>query len=239
MRRWGVLLLTLSFLCLFTGGAFVGFERIALDPAVYDRIQARLDIYDYVGIEPEAQSRVNRVLAGYLRGDIPSLDIEETLWGVYGQVFNADEKAHMVDVLNLFHLERAIRTSSLAAGCLLLAASVVLLMCGLPRACLRALKYVFFTLLACLTLMAALYAVCGFDRLFLLFHRLLFTNDLWLMDPRTDVMIRMLPAGFFMQIAAEAGASALISGTALTALACALPSALAFAINKSRRKHES
>ena len=41
-----------------------------------------------------------------------------------------------------------------------------------------------------------------FDSLFVLFHRIAFTNDLWLLDPRTDLMIQLMPTSFFIEYAA-------------------------------------
>ena len=36
-----------------------------------------------------------------------------------------------------------------------------------------------------------------FNAVFTLFHEIFFDNDLWIFDPATDYMIRMLPEGFF------------------------------------------
>jgi integral membrane protein (TIGR01906 family) len=40
-------------------------------------------------------------------------------------------------------------------------------------------------------------ALAGFDRLFLAFHEVSFSNDLWQLNPRTDYLIAMFPEGFF------------------------------------------
>ena len=40
-------------------------------------------------------------------------------------------------------------------------------------------------------------SLVGFDRLFLAFHQVSFSNDLWKLDPRTDYLIAMFPEGFF------------------------------------------
>lgn len=48
-----------------------------------------------------------------------------------------------------------------------------------------------------------IWALCDFDSLFLTFHRLAFANDLWLMDPRTDLMIAMMPQPFFVWYGGE------------------------------------
>lgn len=50
---------------------------------------------------------------------------------------------------------------------------------------------------------AALLAVVAidFDRVFLLFHQLFFSNDLWIFDSRYDEIITILPSAFFMHCA--------------------------------------
>ncbi len=43
------------------------------------------------------------------------------------------------------------------------------------------------------------------------FHEVFFTNDLWIFDPRSDYMIRMLPEGFFADMAFRIGIMFVIS----------------------------
>lgn len=42
------------------------------------------------------------------------------------------------------------------------------------------------------------FIVIAFDKVFILFHELLFRNDLWLFSPVTDPVITVLPEGLFM-----------------------------------------
>lgn len=44
-----------------------------------------------------------------------------------------------------------------------------------------------------------------FTSCFTLFHKLFFTNNLWIFDPETDYMIRMLPEGFFLDMVIRVG----------------------------------
>lgn len=48
-----------------------------------------------------------------------------------------------------------------------------------------------------LVLLTGLGALVGFDRLFLAFHLVSFSNDFWQLDPRTHYLIAMFPQGFF------------------------------------------
>lgn len=45
----------------------------------------------------------------------------------------------------------------------------------------------------------------SFSRWFFIFHELFFNNDLWLLDPKTDLMIQMLPENFFQGMVKNIG----------------------------------
>jgi len=73
-------------------------------------------------------------------------------------------------------------------------------------------------LAACaLGLELALRAV-GFEALFVGMHRVLFTNDLWLLNPETDVLIRMMPRTLFE----NAGVAVLLEAAKLFGVALIL-----------------
>jgi integral membrane protein (TIGR01906 family) len=42
-----------------------------------------------------------------------------------------------------------------------------------------------------------IWALIDFDGLFLLFHYISFSNNLWILDPSKDYLIMMFPEGFF------------------------------------------
>ena len=60
-----------------------------------------------------------------------------------------------------------------------------------------------------------------FTKYFTIFHEIFFTNDLWLFDPSTDLMIRMLPEGFFYDMVMRIGLY-FLGGLAIFAAAFAL-----------------
>ena len=49
-------------------------------------------------------------------------------------------------------------------------------------------------------LVLLVWGLSSFDSLFTAFHHLAFTNDLWLMDARTDMLIRLMPETFFRSL---------------------------------------
>ena len=74
----------------------------------------------------------------------------------------------------------------------------------------------------------ALWALANFDGLFITFHRLAFTNDGWLLNPRTDLLIRLMPESFFISLGRKGALAAL-------AVPCAL-GILSFRILPSNRR---
>jgi len=52
-------------------------------------------------------------------------------------------------------------------------------------------------------LIAALAAIIStdFTKYFIMFHHIFFSNDLWILDPSTDMLINIVPEGFFMDTA--------------------------------------
>jgi integral membrane protein (TIGR01906 family) len=52
-----------------------------------------------------------------------------------------------------------------------------------------------------LMVILALWALFGFERFFLLFHLVSFSNEYWMLDPAKDYLIRLFPEGFFYDAA--------------------------------------
>lgn len=52
----------------------------------------------------------------------------------------------------------------------------------------------------CFVAMLGIWALCDFTALWESFHRLFFRNDLWLLNPYTDLMINMFPEDFFFHM---------------------------------------
>ena len=61
----------------------------------------------------------------------------------------------------------------------------------------------------------AVWALVNFDGLFVTFHRVAFTNDGWLLDPRTDLLIRLMPVNFFVSLGTRIMIWVLVAGIVL------------------------
>ena len=144
------------------------------------------------------------MITGYLAGDVDYFQHWYMIYDVmYG--FGEVERAHMADCRALFMLDR---TVLIVAGVL----SLALLIAAILRKDRRVWKGAAIGFGAVMALVAAIAvaAMIDFDRLFILFHQLSFSNDLWLLDPQTDLLIRLMPTDFFMAYAGILGAGWLL-----------------------------
>ncbi|MBN2285956.1 MAG: TIGR01906 family membrane protein [Tissierellales bacterium] len=147
------------------------------------------------GLELEQLLRVSQQTLDYLKDRTDTLVLYEEIDGEMIQVFEARELAHMEDVKRLFDIGFAIRNISL----ILLVLFGGWLFINHRRSFWHSMRTgsIFF---AALILVIGVYAWIDFDKAFVIFHKLLFTNDLWILDPTEDIMIQMLPIDFFMGI---------------------------------------
>lgn len=74
------------------------------------------------------------------------------------------------------------------------------------------------TLTLALPVAAGIYAASDFNRAFVLFHDIVFRNDLWIFDYQTDPVISILPEAYFMHCAAVMLAVVILGAAGLFAL---------------------
>lgn len=164
---------------------------VAFDRGFYSREYETLGVYESCGAERETLEHATDIVLDYLRGDTDDMSGAGVIDGQQREIFGMDERMHMADVKQLFQLALIVLLVSGAAAiaCMLLAgrlrretAQGALLGIGVFIAALGAM---------------ALWFAADFGGAFTAFHHLLFNNGLWLMDPRTQFMIRMFPQQFF------------------------------------------
>ena len=137
----------------------------------------------------------------YLKGSREDLHISVSMGGQEREFFNEREIAHMEDVQVLFLKAMQLRQGCLIL-CLILLTGMAISKAPLKRmlpACLCIGTSLFFLLIALLGLIIS----SDFTRYFILFHHLFFDNDLWILDPAEDMLINIVPEGFFMDTAAR------------------------------------
>lgn len=155
------------------------------------------NIEEETGMSVEGLMEVTDKMMDYLIDKRDSLDMQETIDGQIEEVFGDREKAHMDDVKVLFLQGKQFR--DLSALTLLIAIMYfVTARKKWLRDWLAQLKLFFITSFVIVGIVGGLFA-SDFNKYFTIFHEVFFDNDLWLLDPRTDILINMVPEIFFFQ----------------------------------------
>lgn len=143
--------------------------------------------------------KATNALLDYLQDDRDNIDVDIEVYEMERKAFNERETLHMIDVKNLYQFALSLRFWS---G-VLLVVSIVTLIYMKRKEIVHELSVAYAkTALCflCFVAMLGIWAQVDFTSLWESFHRLFFDNDLWLLNPRTDLMINMFPEAFFFHM---------------------------------------
>ena len=171
-------------------------------PGYFEKEYAKYNVLDSLpSMTMDDLLHVTDEMMDYLRGDRDDLHVTTTMGGEQREFFNEREIAHMEDVRGLF-----LKALSIRRVCLVLGAGLLILMAATKARMGRVLPPflcmgtgLFFALITVLGLIIS----TDFTKYFIMFHHIFFTNDLWILDPATDMLINIVPEGFFMDTAAR------------------------------------
>ncbi len=150
----------------------------------------------------ESALRVTDEMMQYLKGNRKDLIVLTTIDGKRQEFFSQREKDHLRDCQSLFLLGFRIRNFCGIASLLVLILAFrnarkrsengITFTRNVPKA---------FVVIVLSLLTFGLIIARDFDRYFVIFHRIFFDNELWLLDPSEDNLINLLPEGFFVDTA--------------------------------------
>ena len=188
---------------------------VASDRSFYASEFEKYRIRDVTRLDDVQLMAVADHFIGYLRDPAATLDIEVTINGTRRPLFNQKEINHMVDVQHLFQLAKNAR---LVAGAVLLLVPLLGVGLGgsafLPR--LGTLLVAGGMATVGILGLAGLLSLVDFTEAWTQFHHIAFSNDDWLLDPRTDYLIMLYPEGFWfdavMKIAMQSALEAVVLG---------------------------
>lgn len=171
-------------------------------PGYFEREYTKYNVLDSLpSMTMEDLLEVTDEMMDYLKGEREDLHVVTVMDGQEREFFNGREIAHMEDVQVLF-----LRAMSLRRACIFI--------------CVLCLGFLFLTkapvrrvlppsicagtgLFFGITAILALIISGDFTKYFVIFHHIFFDNDLWILDPATDMLINIVPEGFFMDTAAR------------------------------------
>ncbi|NLY53144.1 MAG: TIGR01906 family membrane protein [Firmicutes bacterium] len=179
----------------------VAVQWVAYDANFITRELVKLGTGQRLGLSLEEIAKYSAHTSRYLRGLESDPNVKLKLAGGERWFLNEREVLHMQDVQGLFFLAKRV------ASLLLIVLAIVAIF--YYRA--DKLEHFYGQLLTgaigalLLGLLLAFTISRDFNQSFTLFHHLSFDNDLWLLDPATDLLIRLLPEVFFANAALQIG----------------------------------
>ncbi len=168
-------------------------------PHYFEKEYTKYNVMQSVSTDLPELLYVTDEMMDYLKDKRKNLDIVAKIDGQNQEFFNEREKAHMKDVKTLF----------LAAIFIRRVCVIVLLVLGY---CYRKQLYFLaksyfwlFPLFTALGIICTISAVSNFTMTFILFHKIFFRNDLWILNPATDRLVNIVPEPFFQDTAMRIG----------------------------------
>ncbi len=185
------------------------------DPSVYNRGFQKYRISLATGITEEDLRHVAGQIRHYFNSTDEPLLVKTQVYGEEREIFNQREVKHMHDVKRLVWWVYA---AAAVSGIYLMANTSWGLAVNGPRflgeLAQRVIRGV--VLMGILVVAVGIFALSGFDTLFLRFHQLAFANDLWQLDPRRDYLVIIFPQGFWFDATMRVVASTVSGAVALT-----------------------
>lgn len=202
MNRWKTIIdiskiLFIIFLPLFILLSI--FQHYSYNKNFYMQEFDKYNVENVTGMNNEDLSNVAEKLISYLKGEENNLNIEASINGDNKEVFGEREKKHMIDVKNLFTRGQILRSISFGI-CLIAILVIILTSKRKKRDIYQAILLAGIAPIA-LTIILLILVKIDFHKYFTYFHKIFFNNELWLLNPKTDVLIQMLPLEFFIDIA--------------------------------------
>lgn len=181
--------------------------------AIYSNINYYQKEYEKYQVVEDLDMKIEDVMIvtcemlDYLVDKRADLDIETTVNGEVREFFSEDEKIHMLDVKNIFKFCLALRRVGLTYMILSVMLFIAYRYFKGKTDYQNLVKKITVSMVSVLALIfislgvVTVYSYIDFTGVFTILHEILFTNDLWLMDPDVSLLINMLPEGFFMNMA--------------------------------------
>ena len=159
----------------------------------------RIGVAETIQVSDEELMRVTTELLDYMRGRRDSIeDIYAVVAGTERRFFSDIEIRHMIDVRVLYDWLFMVRNVAffvligLLLGLALIRQKILYVMARCSREIMAG-----FLLISIIMV-----GIIAFDwyRAFEIFHLIFFNNDYWILDPRVDLLINMVPYAFFIHI---------------------------------------
>jgi len=166
------------------------------DKSFYNSQFTKLDVASEMGVSSTDLKTITDVLLDYTQGKRSDMIVKVNVSGSVQEVFNTREKAHMVDVRALYL--NAVMFRNIAAVVVIAMSTLFAFL--FRKKAIRVLVRGFqqaSVLFGILLAFILIYSLVDFNAFWIFFHQIFFRNDLWQLNPNTDLLILMVPEPFF------------------------------------------
>lgn len=196
-KRIFFVLNTVGWLMVFAVLLMFAVYSVASDDGLYYQLQIEAGVLDTAGISAEdlrlLDARLSDGLFAPLNADTAFDNREIEVFGRMQPPFNERELAHLYDCRRLLS-----PTQPGPLYAVLLLAGALLILAGRRlRPGIAGPAWLASALILLPIGILGVWAAVDFNAAFTCFHRILFTNELWLLNPETDLLIRICPSSMF------------------------------------------
>ncbi|MFV0479767.1 MAG: TIGR01906 family membrane protein [Anaerorhabdus sp.] len=171
----------------------------SFNPTFFKKEYVKLNTAEEIGMSQDDLDKATTTLLDYIQAKRDDLNVVATIDGIETEVFNEKEKLHMIDVRVLYLNAMQVKWVSGILGMILLVIGIALNRREAARSFFDMASKALLATFSILFLIG-LYAVVDFNSFWLQFHYIFFTNDLFLLNPATDILIKMVPSQFFFDL---------------------------------------
>lgn len=167
------------------------------DNNFYKKEYSKLNTAEDVGVSEDDLFLMTDDLLDYLKGDKEDLSLIVTVNGEKREAFNQRETIHMADVKDLYDKVIIVKNISF------LVAIIVSIYLAIKKEFNNFTESYIKVLISFLIIFGIIGLLCliDFDFFWTNFHLIFFTkNDYWLLDPKTSLLINMVPSQFFFDL---------------------------------------
>ena len=178
----------------------------------------KYEISKRTGIEEKELISVAKQIVDYFNNEEKEIKVEIWKDNVrLENLFNEKEVLHMVDVKKLIRLVYIFQSITLVFIVAYLLLGFYILKKNLFVVFNRLLFRSSIIIISIIFIIGSI-SFIGFEKAFLIFHEISFTNDLWMLDPRKDYLVAIFPQGFFYETTMLIGFLTLIESIFILAL---------------------
>lgn len=183
---------------------FIGVELFSGDRAWLKREYTKLGINDYTGMSTDDMIAAFMQMVGYMKGSEKTMDVLVSVNGERVQMYNESERAHMVDVRNLYKTLTIAKYAVIALAVVALVAAAVSHRTKSERreVLTFAAKAALWSIAGVIGFLLALgaWALIDFGSFWSVFHIVFLDLESSTFDPSVSRMIRICPAELFLDM---------------------------------------